>query len=161
MESSKAHPFAHVFDSLSAAGAQTQHRINDFWQHDGIWTRYHLQPRKKLFGPGDEVGEFAKSLHPERVAMFDKSVKFKGLPILNMHFSDEDSTIIEDDMTVDQKVQTVDFWTGRTIFKYGEGTVPATLTSLPYLPRTDRVLIVTKGKPRMRKRHKGLRASKV
>eukprot|EP00435_Cladocopium_sp_Y103_P021171 s3411_g5.t1 len=37
-----------------------------------------------------------------------------------MHFSDENSTIIEDDMTVDQKVQTTDFWTGRTIFQYGE-----------------------------------------
>eukprot|EP00435_Cladocopium_sp_Y103_P043739 s3220_g12.t1 len=39
-----------------------------------------------------------------------------------MHFSDENSTIIEDDMTVDQKVQTTDFWTGRTIFQYGESS---------------------------------------
>ena len=56
---SKAHPFAHVFDSQSAAAAQTQHRTNDFWQHDPVkktWTRYHLQPRKKLFEPGDEGG---------------------------------------------------------------------------------------------------------
>ena len=56
---SKAHPFAHVFDSQTAAAAQTQHRTNDFWQHDPVkktWTRYHLQPRKKLFEPGDEGG---------------------------------------------------------------------------------------------------------
>ena len=120
---SKAHPFAHVFDSQSAAAAQTQHRTNDFWQHDPIkktWTRYHLQPRKKLFEPGYEGEEFAKSLHSERVTMFDQSVEFKGLPILNMHLSDKDSTIIEDDMIVDQKVQTVDFWTGPTIFRYGD-----------------------------------------
>jgi hypothetical protein len=52
--------------------------------------------------------------------MFDKNLEFKGLPVLNMHFSDENSTSIEDDITVDQKVQTIDFWTGRTIFKYGD-----------------------------------------
>ena len=55
----KPHPFAHVFDSQAAAAARTQHRTNDFWQHDPAnktWTRYHLQPRKKLFEPGDEGG---------------------------------------------------------------------------------------------------------
>ena len=55
----KAHPFAHVFDSQAAAATRTQHRTNDFWQHDPFnktWTRYHLQPRKKLFEPGDEGG---------------------------------------------------------------------------------------------------------
>ena len=119
----KAHPFAHVFDSQAAAAARTQHRTNDFWQHDPFnktWTRYHLQPRKKLFEPGDEGGEFVKSLHSERVTMFDKNVEFKGLPVLNMHMSDESSAIVEDDMTVDQKIQTKDFWTGRTIFRYGD-----------------------------------------
>ena len=119
----KAHPFAHVFDSQAAAAARTRHRTNDFWQHDPFnktWTRYHLQPRKKLFEPGDEGGEFVKSLHSERVTMFDKNVEFKGLPVLNMHMSDESSTIVEDDMTVDQKIQTKDFWTGRTIFRYGD-----------------------------------------
>ena len=112
----KAHPFAHVFDSQAAAAARTQHRTNDFWQHDPInktWTRYHLQPRKKFFEPGDEGGEFAKSLHSERVTMFDRNVEFKGFPVLNMHMSDESSAIVEDDMTVDQKIQTIDFWTGR------------------------------------------------
>ena len=131
---SKAHPFAHVFDSQTAAAAQTQHRTNDFWQHDPVkktWTRYHLQPRKKLFEPGDEGGEFAKFLHHERVTMCDKKVEFKGLPILNTHLYDEESTIIEDDMTVDQKVQTVDFWTGRTIFKYGESSGNSDQFALP------------------------------
>ena len=37
-----------------------------------------------------------------------------------MHMSDESSAIVEDDMTVDQKIQTKDFWTGRTIFRYGD-----------------------------------------
>ena len=46
----KAHPFAHVFDSQSAAAARTQHRTKK------TWTRYHLQPRKKLFEPGDVGG---------------------------------------------------------------------------------------------------------
>ena len=37
-----------------------------------------------------------------------------------MNLSDANSAIAEDDMTVDQGVQTIDFWTGRTIFKYGD-----------------------------------------
>ena len=130
----KAHPFAHVFDSQAAAAARTQHRTNDFWQHDPVnktWTRYHLQPRKKLFEPGDEGGELAKSLHSERVTMFDKNVEFKGLPVLNMHMSDESSAIVEDDMTVDQKIQTKDFWTGRTIFRYGDESGNTNQFALP------------------------------
>ena len=130
----QAHPFAHVFDSQAAAAARTQHRTNDFWQHDPVnqtWTRYHLQPRKKLFEPGDEGGEFAKSLRSERVTMFDKSVEFKGLPVLNMHMSDENSAIVEDDMTIDQKIQTKDFWTGRTIFRYGNESGNTNQFALP------------------------------
>ena len=130
----QAHPFAHVFDSQAAAAARTQHRTNDFWQHDPVnqtWTRYHLQPRKKLFEPGDEGGEFAKSLRSERVTMFDKSVEFKGLPVLNMHMSDENSAIVEDDMTIDQKIQTKDFWTGRTIFRYGDESGNTNQFALP------------------------------
>jgi hypothetical protein len=46
-------------------------------------------------------GEFAKSLHSERVTMFDKNVEFNGFPVLNMHMSDESSAVAEDDMTVD------------------------------------------------------------
>ena len=40
-------------------------------------------------------------MHSERVTMFDKNVEFKGLPVLNMHFSDENSAVVEDGMTVD------------------------------------------------------------
>ena len=76
-------------------------------------------------------GEFAKSLHSERVTMFDKNVEFKGFPVLNMHMSDESSAIVEDDMTVDQKIQTIDFWTGRTIFKYGDESGNSSQFALP------------------------------
>ena len=77
----KAHPFAHVFDSQSAAAAQTQHRTNDFWQHDPVkktWTRLdiissHARSCSSLVMRG---GEFAKSLHSEWGTMFDKSVEF-------------------------------------------------------------------------------------
>eukprot|EP00435_Cladocopium_sp_Y103_P028603 s1446_g7.t1 len=137
----KAHPFAHVFESQPAAAAQSQHSTNDSWQHDPhnhIWTRYHLQPRKKLFELGDEGGEFAKSLNCERVTMMDKNVEFKGLPILNMHFSDESSTIMEDDMTVDQKVQTTDFWTsGQVERSFNMERVPAIPTDSPLQTRKD------------------------
>ena len=128
----KAHPFAHVFDSQAAAAARTQHQTTDFWQHDPInktWTRYHLQPRKKFFEPGDG-GEFAKSLHSERV-MFDKNVEFQGFPVFNLHMSDESSAIVEDDMTVDQEIQTIDLWTGRAIFKYGDESGNSSQFALP------------------------------
>ena len=67
-----------------------------------------------------------------------------------MYLYDEESTIIEDDMTVDQKVYKL--WiSGQDGLSSGMGIMPATLNSLPFLPRTDRVPIVTKEKPRMRK----------
>ena len=70
-------------------------------------------------------------MHSERVTMFDKNVEFKGFPVLNMHMSDESSAIVEDDMTVDQKIQTIDFWTGRTIFKYGDESGSSSQFALP------------------------------
>ena len=63
--------------------------------------------------------------------MFDKNVEFKGLPVLNMHISDESSAIVEDDMTVGQKIQTKDFWTGRTIFRYGDESGNTNQFALP------------------------------
>ena len=121
----KAHPFAHVFDSQAAAAARTQHRTNDFWQHDPInktWTRYHLQPRKKFFEPGNEGGSLPSLCIQNGLQCSTKMLKLKvsQFSILNMHMSDESSAIVEDDMTVDQKIQTIDFWTGRNIFKYGD-----------------------------------------
>ena len=70
-------------------------------------------------------------MHSERVTMFDKNVEFKGLPVLNLHFSDESSAVVEDDMTVDQKIPTIDFWTGRTIFKYGDQSGNSSQFALP------------------------------
>ena len=50
--------FAHVFDPQRASACSAQvHRKSDYWEHDPshqTWTRHHLQPRKKLFFPGDE-----------------------------------------------------------------------------------------------------------
>ena len=48
-----------------------------------------------------------------------------------MHMSDESSAIVEDDTTVDQKIQTIDFWTGRTIFKYGDESGNSSQLALP------------------------------
>ena len=112
-----------------------------------------------MFEPGDEGGEFVKSLHSERVTMFDKNVEFKGLPVLNMHMSDESTAIVEDDMTVDQKIQTKDFWTGRTIFKYGDEY--GNTNQLPSHQRTDPVRTETKGKPRMRRNLNGSKALRM
>ena len=53
-----AHPFAHVFDPKLATACQ-QHRTRDYWHHDPetrTWTRFHLQPRKKLYDPANEGG---------------------------------------------------------------------------------------------------------
>ena len=76
-------------------------------------------------------GKFAKSWHPQRVTIPDKNVEFKGLPVLNMHFSDENSAAVKDDMTIDQKIQTIDFWTGRTIFRYGGESGNSSQFALP------------------------------
>ena len=37
----------------------------------------------------------------------------------------------EDDMKVNQKIQTTDFWTGRTIFKYGDDSDHSNQLALP------------------------------
>ena len=115
-----------LFDSQSAAAAQSQHRTNDFWQHDPVKKTWTLDITSSHAISCSSLvmrrGEFAKSLHSERLTMIDKSVELRDPPILNMHLSDENSAIAEDDMTVDQKVQTLDFWTGRTIFRYGDNS---------------------------------------
>ena len=58
-----AHPFAHVFDPELATACQ-QHRTRDYWHHDPetrTWTRFHLQPRKKLHDPANEGGSLVGS----------------------------------------------------------------------------------------------------
>ena len=98
-------------------------------------------------------------MHSERLTMIDKSVELRDPPILNMHLSDENSAIAEDDMTVDQKVQTLDFWTGRTIFRYGDNSGNPEQFALP--SKNSQVPIVTKGNPKMRRSQKGSRALRV
>ena len=98
------HPFNHVFSNTSSVAAVSQHRTNDFWEHnqtDGTWIRHHIYPRKKLFHPRD---------HNDSV------------PI--QEFMDERTTIFDDDT---QQIQDVwkdkgeedlkKWWTGKTIFK--------------------------------------------
>ena len=101
-------------------------------------------------------GKFAKSWHPQRVTIPDKNVEFKGLPVLNMHFSDENSAAVEDDMTIDQKIQTIDF--GRVEPSSGMVASQVTLVSSPYPRRTDLAHIGTKGMPRMTRKLNGSRA---
>ena len=57
---SQAHPFAFAFEAKKSAAAQ--HRTQDWWEHDETnqaWIRHHVQPRKRLYQPGDE----GESLH--------------------------------------------------------------------------------------------------
>ena len=51
---SQAHPFAFAFEAKKSAAAQ--HRTQDLWEHDEThmaWIRHHIQPRKRLYQPGD------------------------------------------------------------------------------------------------------------
>ena len=51
--------FAFAFEAKSSVVAQ--HRTQDWWEHDEAinkaWIRHHIQPRKRLYQPGDEGGE--------------------------------------------------------------------------------------------------------
>ena len=131
----KAHPFAHVFDSQPAAAAETQHRTNDFWQHDPInktWARYHLQPRKKLFEPGDQGGSLPSLCIQNGLQYSTKLLNLKASRFSTCIFqmkTQQLSKIIY--MTVDQKIQTIDFWTGRTIFRYGDESGNSSQFALP------------------------------
>ena len=56
------HPYAHVFDKSladpAAPAAAACHRTQDFWELDTVnevYMRHHVQPRKKLFLPDEEV----------------------------------------------------------------------------------------------------------
>ena len=56
------HPYAHVFDKSladpAAPAAAACHRTQDFWELDtvnDVYMRHHVQPRKKLFMPDEEV----------------------------------------------------------------------------------------------------------
>ena len=98
------HPFEHVFTNVSSVAAVSQHRTNDFWEHDqfnGTWTRHHIYPRKKLFHPRDcENSVPVQMFTDERITMFDGT---------NEEIQDSWKNKGEED----QKK----WWTGKTIFK--------------------------------------------
>ena len=100
----KDHPFEHIFANVSSVAAVSQHRTNDFWEHDqisGTWTRHHIYPRKKLFHPRDcEDAVPVQIFTNERITMFDGT---------NVEIQDS----WKDKGEEDQKK----WWTGKTIFK--------------------------------------------
>ena len=117
-----AHPFAHVFDPKLATACQ-QHRTRDYWHHDPetrTWTRFHLQPRKKLYDPANEGGEFSRQISGQRITRFDHDVTFHGCPSIQAVSGDEGTTLVMDSWSDNPKLQTEGFWTGSTIFTYGE-----------------------------------------
>ena len=100
----KDHPFEHIFANVPSVAAVSQHRTNDFWEHDqinGTWTRHHIYPRKKLFHPRDcENAVPVQIFTDERITMFDGT---------NIEIQDS----WKDKGEEDQKK----WWTGKTIFK--------------------------------------------
>ena len=79
----KDHPYAHVFDKsladLAAPAAAACHRTQDFWELDqtnNVYVRHHLQPRKKLFVPDEEMVTSC-NLFPFR---FTNAIPHKGEP---------------------------------------------------------------------------------
>ena len=77
---SSAHPFAFAFGAKKSAAAQ--HRTQDWWGHDEnnqAWIRHHVQPRKRLYQPGDEGGG-STCQNSSRITFFDKKVTLKGCP---------------------------------------------------------------------------------
>ena len=92
-----AHPFAHVFDPKLATACQ-QHRTRDYWHHDPetrTWTRFHLQPRKKLYDPANEGGEFSRHISGQRITRFDHDVTFHGCPSFQAVSGEEGATLVD------------------------------------------------------------------
>ena len=89
---------------MSSVAAVSQHRTNDFWEHDqssGTWTRHRIYPRKKLFHPRDcENSEPVQMFTDERITIFDGT---------NEEIQDSWKNKGEED----QKK----WWTGKTVFK--------------------------------------------
>ena len=123
-----AHPFAFVFDEKAAAAA-AQHRTQDWWEHDVLrraWVRHHIQPRKRLFDPGDEGG-FSANFKADRITIFDSQVTMKACVGITASTAEGGSMFVQDHWTESRQSQpmTREFWTGRTIFTYGEDQEPA------------------------------------
>ena len=123
-----AHPFAFVFDETAAAAA-AQHRTQDWWEHDVLrraWVRHHIQPRKRLFDPGDEGG-FSAKFKADRITIFDSQVTMKACVGITASTAQGGSMFVQDQWTQSRHSQPIthEFWTGRTIFTYGEDQEPA------------------------------------
>ena len=96
---SQAHPFAFAFEAKKSAAAQ--HRTQDWWEHDETnmaWNRHHVQPRKILYQPGDEGG---------------------GCPSITDGNNQGGYDVYTDDWKTSSN-QENEFWTGKTVFCYGQ-----------------------------------------
>ena len=127
--SKEEHPFSYVFEGVTQhAGVCSQRRTKDYWEHDAdnkTWTRYHLQPRRSLFRPKEQMSAFACSLDPQRVTIKNES---KTSPIC-----DEWSHRASDRISADTA-----WWTGRTVFSYGKSQSSALQCALPSKPGSMR-----------------------
>ena len=149
-----AHPFARVFDPQRASACSAQiHRKNDYWEHDPnhqTWTRHHLQPRKKLFFPGDEGGQFNGSLKPQRTTLFNAAVIINdGSPnATNARLPKERIDTYEDDWTLkNPNMKTDIFWQENPFF-----IMVTTSPVLLHHRRTGQVHIDRSGRQRRRQR---------
>ena len=123
-----AHPLALVFDA-KAASAAAQRRTQDWWEHDVVrraWIRHHIQPRKRLFDSGDEGG-FSTNFKADRIILFDADVTMKACAGIAASTVQGGGMFAQDVWTESRRNQplTHEFWTGRTIFTYGEERDPA------------------------------------
>ena len=118
----EAHPFAFVFDS-KMANAATQHRTQDWWEHDTArraWIRHHIQPRKKLYDPGDEGG-LSDKITADRLTIFDHHVTMKACVGIAASSAQGGKMFVQDvwGEARNNQPMTQEFWTGRTVFTYG------------------------------------------
>ena len=116
---SQAHPFAFAFEAKKSAAAQ--HRTKDYWEHDEnnmAWIRHHIQPRKRLYQPGDEGGEVTCQ-NSSRITFFDNKVTLKGCVGITDRNNQGGYDVYTDDWKTSSN-QTNEFWTGKTVFCYGQ-----------------------------------------
>ena len=114
----EAHPFAFAFDAKSATAAQ--HRTH-WWEHDETnkaWIRHHMQPRKKLYQPGDEGGECSNT-KTKRFTFFDKKVTLKSCSSITDGNNQGGIDVHVDDWKSSND-QTNEFWTGKSVFCYDD-----------------------------------------
>ena len=116
---SQAHPFAFAFEAKKSAAAQ--HRTQDWWEHDETnmaWIRHHIQPRKRLYQPVDEGGDVTCQ-NSSRITFFDKKVTLKSCPSITDGNNQGGYDVYTDDWKTSSN-QTNEFWTGKTVFCYGQ-----------------------------------------